>query len=185
MRGVSGSVQRGQMCAIMGASGSGKTTLLDILYGTAKVGHKEGLIFVNGEPITSLSRLAGYVPQEDTLLSRLSVREHLLYGAELRLPETMPRLQKEARVDKVISDLGLDNVRNSLIGGAGASRGLSGGERKRVSIAMELLTAKSILLCDEPTSGLDAHNSYLVMEALSKLAKSGWTVLCVLHQVGK
>ncbi|KAI8848196.1 hypothetical protein BC829DRAFT_490218 [Chytridium lagenaria] len=161
LEGVSGCVRPGQVMAIMGGSGAGKTTLLDILAKRNKAGIISGKILVNGKTMSDddYKSIIGYVDQEDTLMDTLTVYETIMYSALLRLPRTMTRI------------------------GKAGSRGISGGEKRRVSIACELVTSPSILFLDEPTSGLDSYNAYNVIECLVSLARNYQrTVLFTIHQ---
>ncbi|KAK9712006.1 FAD-dependent urate hydroxylase [Basidiobolus ranarum] len=181
---VHGIVKPGQVMAIMGASGAGKTTFLDILARKNKSGLVTGDIFVNGRVVTDsqFKRVVGYVDQEDTLMPTLTVYETILYSALLRLPRNMSSEAKKHRVYETMSELGILGIKDSLIGDSGA-RGISGGEKRRVSIACELVTSPSILFLDEPTSGLDAYNAYNVIECLVTLARNyNRTVIFTIHQ---
>ncbi len=182
----SGYVRAGQMLAVMGASGSGKTTLLNLLAGritTTKGAQASGTVHVNGEPrdYSKFKQIAAYVLQDDDMFSELTVQEQISYAATLRLPRDMTPESKNARVKRVIDELGLAKVRDTRIGGA-LARGVSGGERKRVSIGTELVTSPSLLFLDEPTTGLDSFNALNVMQSLRHLATSGRTVVCTIHQ---
>lgn len=180
---VSGKCIPGQVTAILGPSGSGKTTLLDILSKRKTVGRISGTVLVNDTPRNyAFKRISGYVSQEDILLDTLTVREHLDYCAQFRLPENMPLGRKKEKVDEVIRDLGLKAIEHSRIGSV-ARRGISGGERKRVTIASELLVDPSILFLDEPTSGLDSHQAHLLVQTIVHLARSkNRTVVMAIHQ---
>ena len=166
-------VPPGQSLAIMGPSGAGKTTLLDLLAAREKSGITTGSIVVNGQPVTShlvdmYKDVIGYVSQEDTLIPSLTVFESVLYSARLRLPAGMPDDVKRAKVESVLKDLGLWHCKDSRIGGR-SQRGISGGEKRRVSIAMELVANPRVLFLDEPTSGLDSYSAFIVMQAIAKL----------------
>jgi len=169
----------------VGPSGSGKTTLLDVLSGRANRGKlsASSKVLVNGKPRDKFfKRKSGYVMQDDALLGSLTVKETLKFASLLRLPNSMKMAEKEDRVNMVISELGLSKVSNQKVGSQ-FSRGISGGERRRVAIGIELLTSPSILFLDEPTSGLDGSSSFLVMEILSRLAhKSNRTIVFSIHQ---
>ncbi|KAK9727972.1 FAD-dependent urate hydroxylase [Basidiobolus ranarum] len=181
---VHGIVKPGQVMAIMGASGAGKTTFLDILARKNKSGLVTGDIFVNGSTISDsqFKRVVGYVDQEDTLMPTLTVYETILYSALLRLPRSMSSEAKKHRVHQTMSELGILGIKDSFIGDS-SSRGISGGEKRRVSIACELVTSPSILFLDEPTSGLDAYNAYNVIECLVTLARNyNRTVIFTIHQ---
>ncbi|KAI8887216.1 hypothetical protein K501DRAFT_212304, partial [Backusella circina FSU 941] len=179
-----GSVQSGQVMAIMGPSGAGKTTLLDILANRTKSGQVTGSVYVNGQevPREKYKRLIGYVDQEDTMIPTLTVYETILYSALLRLPRSMSEAAKKFRVMEVMQELGIDGIKDSKIGQAD-NRSISGGERRRVAIACELVTSPSILFLDEPTSGLDAYNAFNVVESLVTLARNyNRTVIFTIHQ---
>lgn len=154
---IQGAAQPGQITAIMGASGAGKTTFLDILARKNKRGVVRGDFYVNGEKISDndFKNLIGFVDQEDTMLPTLTVHETILTSALLRLPKDMSRYTKEQKVIEVEKQLGIYHIRDQLIGSEeGKGRGVSGGEKRRVGIACELVTSPSILFLDEPTSGL-------------------------------
>lgn len=183
LRGVA---RPGEITAIMGASGAGKTTFLDILARKNKRGEVSGDFFVNGEKVSDVDfkAVVGFVDQEDTMLPTLTVHETILNSALLRLPRDMTRTSKEQRVTEVEKQLGIFHIKDSLIGSEeGKGRGISGGEKRRVGIACELVTSPSILFLDEPTSGLDAYNAFNVIECLVTLAKDfKRTVIFTIHQ---
>ncbi|KAL1923307.1 uncharacterized protein VTP21DRAFT_8287 [Calcarisporiella thermophila] len=181
---ISGIVRPGELCAIMGPSGAGKSSLLDILAFRRKRGEVSGHVWINGTVPSrkQLRRTIGYVDQESALMGTLTVRETLMFTAMLRLPREMPLAAKKHRVKLVMDELGLTEIADCQIGVPGR-RGISGGEKRRVSIAQELVTSPSLLFLDEPTSGLDAYNAYTVMNSLKKLAKQhGRTVVVAIHQ---
>ncbi|EJD49551.1 hypothetical protein AURDEDRAFT_112425 [Auricularia subglabra TFB-10046 SS5] len=181
---ITGAVKPGQVLAIMGASGAGKSTLLDILARRQKRGQVSGRTLVNGREVTdsAFKKVVGYVDQEDTLMSTLTVYETVFYSALLRLPREMSTEAKRFRTLETLNELGILHIRDSRIGEAG-KRSISGGEKRRVSIACELVTSPSILFLDEPTSGLDAFNAYNVVECLHKLARDYHrTVVFTIHQ---
>lgn len=190
---ASGSVASGSMIAFMGPSGSGKTTLLSVLVG-AHVGKQvrvDGKVTLDGEDVSKsggskfsrFRRITGFVHQEDMLLPTLTVYESILYSAMLRLPFYWTKAKKYNWASNVIQELSLETVKNARIGGSLGSRGISGGERRRVSIGMELTTNPRILALDEPTSGLDSFSAYTVMQALRNLTKQGnKMVILSLHQ---
>jgi ABC-type multidrug transport system ATPase subunit/ABC-type multidrug transport system permease subunit len=186
LSGVQGICHPGEVTAIMGASGAGKTTFLDILARKNKRGQSQGDFYVNGEKVSDpdYKNVVGFVDQEDTMLPTLTVHETILNSALLRLPRDMTRTNKELRATEVEKELGIYHIRDSLIGSEeGKGRGISGGEKRRVGIACELVTSPSILFLDEPTSGLDAFNAYNVVECLVTLAKSyKRTVIFTIHQ---
>ncbi|XP_078442909.1 ABC transporter G family member 9-like, partial [Wolffia australiana] len=173
--GVSGTVRPGEMVALLGPSGSGKTTLLTALAGQLAV---TGSVSYNDRPLTSaMRRRIAFVPQDDVLYPHLTVEETLLYTARLRLPAPLARTMARAVADQ----LGLGACRASLVGGP-ARRGVSGGERKRVSIGQELLVDPSLVLLDEPTSGLDSTTAARIVAALRGVARGGRTVVLTIHQ---
>ncbi|KAI0121076.1 ABC transporter-like protein [Xylariales sp. AK1849] len=183
---IQGMAHPGEIMAIMGASGAGKTTFLDILARKNKRGNTGGNFYVNGEKVddAEYKNVVGFVDQEDTMLPTLTVHETILTSALLRLPRAMSRASKEQRVWDVEKQLGIYHIRDSLIGSEeGKGRGISGGEKRRVGIACELVTSPSILFLDEPTSGLDAYNAFNVIECLVTLAKTyKRTVIFTIHQ---
>lgn len=157
LSGIQGAAPSGQLTAIMGASGAGKSTFLDILARKNKRGVVRGDFYVNGEKISDhdFKSMIGFVDQEDTMLPTLTVHETILNSALLRLPRDMSRAAKEQRVIEVEKQLGIYHIKDQLIGSEeGKGRGISGGEKRRVGIACELVTSPSILFLDEPTSGL-------------------------------
>ncbi|KAL1949551.1 hypothetical protein VTO73DRAFT_8432 [Trametes versicolor] len=181
---ISGSAKPGQLLAIMGASGAGKSTFLDILARKNKKGSVGGTTLVNGREIadTDFKKVMGFVDQEDTLMSTLTVYETVLYSALLRLPREMSLEAKKYRTLETMNELGILGIKDSRIGETG-QRSISGGEKRRVSIACELVTSPSILFLDEPTSGLDAYNALSVIASLVSLARDyNRTVVFTIHQ---
>lgn len=181
---VTGTCRPGEVLAIMGASGAGKSTLLDILARKSKSGKVSGDMYVNGRTIDNATfrRIEGFVDQEDTLLPTLTVYETVLFSALLRLPREMSYEAKVYRTLETMNELGILGIRDARIGESG-KRSISGGEKRRVSIACELVTGPSILFLDEPTSGLDSYNAYNVIDALKTLAKQyNRTVIFTIHQ---
>ncbi|KAI5118132.1 hypothetical protein M0805_001731 [Coniferiporia weirii] len=184
LSGISGCVKPGQVMAIMGASGAGKTTFLDILARRSKKGIVGGTVLVNGRETTDseFRRFAGFVDQEDTLMGTLTVYETVLYSALLRLPRDMSLEAKKYRTLETMNELGILGIRDMRIGDS-SHRSISGGEKRRVSIACELVTSPSILFLDEPTSGLDAYNAFNVIDSLVSLARNyNRTVIFTIHQ---
>ena len=180
---LSGVVPPGRVIAIMGPSGSGKTTFLDALAGRIKAAGLTGEILVNGKKKPSnFKGLSSYVMQDDALIGSLSVRENLLFSALLKLPPSYSWSEKIARVDEVIAELGLTRVQHTKVGTV-FFRGVSGGERRRVSIGVELLKKPKLLFLDEPTSGLDSHSSYHIIELMRTIAKKECcTIIMTIHQ---
>eukprot|EP01104_Vermistella_antarctica_P018239 TRINITY_DN6684_c0_g1_i1.p1 TRINITY_DN6684_c0_g1~~TRINITY_DN6684_c0_g1_i1.p1 ORF type:complete len:692 (+),score=176.21 TRINITY_DN6684_c0_g1_i1:91-2166(+) len=182
LRNVSGVAKPGELLAIIGSSGAGKSTLLDILAGRKNTGNIEGKVLVNGRPPDRLfNRMSGYVYQDDCLMGTQTVKETLRFNADLKLSGRITRYERECRVSDVINELGLAKVRDSKIG-TQFNRGLSGGEKKRVNVACEMITDPSLLFVDEPTTGLDGYNAFSVMESLHNLANQGRTIVCTIHQ---
>ncbi|KAL2995001.1 hypothetical protein AAZX31_10G194200 [Glycine max] len=168
---------------MLGPSGSGKTTLLTALAGRL-AGKVSGTITYNGQTDpTFVKRKVGFVPQDDVHYPHLTVLETLTYAALLRLPKSLSREEKKEHAEMVIAELGLTRCRNSPVGGCMALfRGISGGERKRVSIGQEMLVNPSLLFVDEPTSGLDSTTAQLIVSVLHGLARAGRTVVATIHQ---
>ncbi|CAL9146370.1 ABC transporter G family member 9-like [Musa acuminata AAA Group] len=183
LNGISGTVYPGEMMAMLGPSGSGKTTLLTVLAGrVARTQRLTGSVTYNGKPFSSsLRRRMGFVMQDDVLYPHLTVTETLVFTALLRLPGTLSRREKAEKAEAVIEELGLTACRDSIIGGPFV-RGVSGGERKRVSIGQEMLINPSLLFLDEPTSGLDSTIAGRIVSTLADLAKGGRTVTMTIHQ---
>ncbi|WP_354637961.1 FHA domain-containing protein [Kitasatospora camelliae] len=167
------------LLAVAGPSGAGKSTLLNALTGLRPA--DEGTVLYDGRDLyrdyAELRRRIGLVPQDDILHTQLTVRRALSYAAELRFPGDTAKHEREARVTEVIRELGLDARADLVISS------LSGGQRKRVSVALELLTKPSLLFLDEPTSGLDPGMERSVMQMLRGLADDGRTVVVVTHSV--
>eukprot|EP01134_Creolimax_fragrantissima_P000448 CFRG0448T1 len=183
LKNVSGYSRPGQILAIMGPSGAGKSTVMDILSMRHKAGRTTGSITIGGRSRTrAFKRDIGFVDQEDLLIPTLTVMETLMYSAELRLPDSVPYDVRQRRVRTVLEDLSITHIAHSRIGGS-FIRGISGGEKRRVSIGTELVTCPSILFLDEPTSGLDSYNAHLVVSCLSRLARNDRTnVIMTIHQ---
>ncbi|KAG0051576.1 hypothetical protein BGZ83_003549 [Gryganskiella cystojenkinii] len=184
LKGISGSAPAGVVLAVMGPSGAGKSTLVDILAGKRKDGKVSGQILLNGKHVheSEIRHAVGFVDQEDTLPATQTVYEAILFSAMLRLPEAMPIFRVHERVAEVIEILGLTHCKDRRIGNV-TSRGISGGEKRRVSIALELITRPPILILDEPTSGLDSYSAHMVVEQLVKLAASKTTtIILTIHQ---
>ena len=184
LRGVSGEIGPGQMIAIMGPSGCGKTTLLNILAGRIGPGQLSGQVLVNRQKRPDdWRRLVGYVEQDDVMYRTLTVGETVEFAARMRLPRGTSEEEKQDRATRIIHSLGLDGVKDTWIGDP-LHRGISGGERKRCSIAIELVADTRVLFLDEPTSGLDAFTAYYIVENIrDKVARLGnRTVLMTIHQ---
>ncbi|KAM0871200.1 hypothetical protein ACQ4PT_039573 [Festuca glaucescens] len=183
LSGISGHAGPGEVLAIMGPSGCGKTTLLDALAGRLGPGINEaGEILINGRREKLAFGTSAYVTQEIMLMSTLSVREAVYYSAQLQLPETVPAAKKRAHAERVIREMGLSDAMDTRIGGR-ITKGISGGQRKRLTICIEMLTRPRLLFLDEPTSGLDSAASYHVMSHIARIAaREGMTVVAAVHQ---
>lgn len=178
---VTGSIDRGALTAVMGGSGAGKSTFVNVLMG--KITNTSGSVSINNVPgkIKRYKKLIGYVPQDDIVLPELTVFENILHSARIRLPRTWADSDIKAHVQSVVDCLELSHVRDSLVGSVGKPV-ISGGQRKRVSIGMELAAAPMAIFLDEPTSGLDATAASSIMGTLKALAALGMTVIVVIHQ---
>ena len=172
----------GQLVGIMGGSGSGKSTLLSILNGSLKPSF--GRVSINGvdihEDARSVAGVIGHVPQDDVLIAELTVRENLAFNASLSLGKWSTKAQQD-RVDEVLEQLGLLDIQHLRVGSV-LDKVISGGQRKRVNIGLELLRNPPVLFLDEPTSGLSSRDSEQVMDLLKELTYSGRLVFAVLHQ---
>nr|XP_044993617.1 ATP-binding cassette sub-family G member 8 isoform X2 [Jaculus jaculus] len=177
-------VRSGQMLAIIGSSGCGRDSLLDVITGRDHGGKmKSGQIWINGQPSTPqlVRKCVAHVRQQEQLLPNLTVRETLAFVAQLRLPKTFSQAQRDKRVEDVIAELRLRPCADTRVGNTYV-RGVSGGERRRVSIGVQLLWNPGILILDEPTSGLDSFTAHNLVRTLSRLAKGNRLVLISLHQ---
>ncbi|KAJ9542661.1 hypothetical protein OSB04_029167 [Centaurea solstitialis] len=183
LNGVTGFAQPSRIMAIMGPSGSGKSTLLDSLAGRL-AGNviMTGNVLVNGKRKRLDYGAVAYVTHKDILLGTLTVKETLTYSAKLRLPETLKKHQVDAIIDGTIMEMGLQDCADKLIGNW-HSRGISGGEKKRLCIALEILTKPTLLFLDEPTSGLDSAAAFFVVQALRTMAQdANLTIISSIHQ---
>ncbi|KAH9621616.1 hypothetical protein KSS87_011725 [Heliosperma pusillum] len=181
---ISGEAKPGRLLAIMGPSGSGKTTLINILACQLAESPKiklSGLLEVNGQRAAKKLYKSAFVRQEDLFFSQLTVRETLSLAAELQLPQVSSKEERDDYVNNLLSRLGLVSCADSTVGDAKV-RGISGGEKKRLSLACELIASPSVIFADEPTTGLDAFQAEKVMETLRQLAQDGHTVICSIHQ---
>ncbi|TYG35950.1 hypothetical protein ES288_D13G025100v1 [Gossypium darwinii] len=163
LNGISGVARDGEILAVLGASGSGKSTLIDALANRISKGSLKGNITLNDEVVESrvLKSISAYVMQHDLLFPMLTVEETLMFAAEFRLPRTMSKSKKRTRVQALIDQLGLRNATETVIGDEG-HRGVSGGERRRVSIGVNIIHDPIILFLDEPTSGLDSTSAFMI-----------------------
>ncbi|XP_010410342.1 broad substrate specificity ATP-binding cassette transporter ABCG2 isoform X1 [Corvus cornix cornix] len=181
LRDVNGIMKPG-LNAILGPTGSGKSSLLDILAARKDPNGLSGDILINGAPQpANFKCTSGYVVQDDVVMGTLTVRENLKFSAALRLPKSVKEQEKDERVNQIIKELGLSKVADSKVG-TQFSRGVSGGERKRTNIGMELITDPAILFLDEPTTGLDASTANAVLLLLKRMSKQGKTIIFSIHQ---
>ncbi|KAL0662061.1 hypothetical protein Bca4012_098898 [Brassica carinata] len=183
LRCVTGTMKPSRITAVMGPSGAGKTSLLSSLAGKAVGCSLSGLILINGkqESIHSYKKIIGFVPQDDIVHGNLTVEENIWFHAKCRLPAGQSKGDKVLVVERVIDSLGLQAVRSCLVGTV-EKRGISGGQRKRVNVGLEMVMEPSILFLDEPTSGLDSASSQLLLKALRHEALEGVNVCMVVHQ---
>ncbi|KAH1141180.1 hypothetical protein AAZX31_12G019400 [Glycine max] len=180
--GLSGFAEPNRIMAIMGPSGSGKSTLLDALAGRlSRNVIMSGNVLLNGKKRRLDYGVVAYVTQEDIVLGTLTVRETISYSANLRLPSSMTKEEVNGIIEGTIMEMGLQDCGDRLIGNWHL-RGISGGEKKRLSIALEILTRPSLLFLDEPTSGLDSASAYFVAQTLRNLGHDGKTVISSIHQ---
>uniref|UniRef100_J3KV08 ABC transporter domain-containing protein n=1 Tax=Oryza brachyantha TaxID=4533 RepID=J3KV08_ORYBR len=180
---ITGAFQPGILSALMGVTGAGKTTLLDVLAGRKTGGFIDGDIRVGGYPKIqqTFARISGYCEQTDIHSPQITVGESVAYSAWLRLPTEIDSKTRKEFVNEVLHTIELDEIRDALVGLPGVS-GLSTEQRKRLTIAVELVSNPSIIFMDEPTSGLDARAAAIVMRAVKNVAQTGRTVVCTIHQ---
>jgi ABC-type multidrug transport system ATPase subunit len=173
------------LTAVLGPSGAGKSSLMEILaLRTVRAPTAESKVLINGNPAGNykgVHRLMGYVPQHDILHEYLTVLETLQFTSQLTLSQSMSEQAKVDRMLRVVAQLGLGHILDTRVGGENV-RGISGGERRRVSIALQMIKSPSILFLDEPTSGLDAHLALRLVKVLRELANEGRTVFATIHQ---
>ncbi|KAF7126735.1 hypothetical protein RHSIM_Rhsim11G0138600 [Rhododendron simsii] len=183
VQGLTGYAQPGEVLAVMGPSGCGKTTLLDALAGRLRANTRHtGDILINGRKQALAYGTSAYVTQDETLIATLTVIEAVYYSAQFQLPNSMSKSEKKERAEITIREMGLHDCMNTRIGGWG-TKGLSGGQRRRVSICIEILTRPKLLFLDEPTSGLDSAASYYVMSRITQLEqRKGRTIIAAIHQ---
>ncbi|ONK59464.1 uncharacterized protein A4U43_C08F6690 [Asparagus officinalis] len=183
LKGVSGAFRPGVLTALMGVSGAGKTTLMDVLAGRKTGGYIDGDICISGYPKKqeTFARISGYCEQNDIHSPHITVYESLVYSAWLRLPSEVDANARKAFVEEVMELVELSSLRGALVGLPGVN-GLSTEQRKRLTIAVELVANPSIIFMDEPTSGLDARAAAIVMRAVRNTVDTGRTVVCTIHQ---
>ncbi|CAG2104560.1 unnamed protein product [Medioppia subpectinata] len=185
LKNVTGRANSGQLLAIMGSSGAGKTTLMNTLTqrNLSEV-TVEGSVKMNGKPMDRnlMKSMSAYVQQDDVFIANITVREHLWFQSQLRMDQTLSKQFRDNRIEEVLLDLGLSKCADTRIGAPEVEKGISGGERKRLSFASELLTDPSVMFCDEPTSGLDSFMAMNIMEVMKDMASAGRTIICTIHQ---
>ncbi|KAF3450694.1 hypothetical protein FNV43_RR06783 [Rhamnella rubrinervis] len=183
LREVTGAFRPGVLTALMGVSGAGKTTLMDVLAGRKTGGYIEGDIRISGfaKNQETFARISGYCEQNDIHSPQVTVRESLVYSAFLRLPKEVSNEEKMLFVDEVMELVELNNLKDAIVGLPGVT-GLSTEQRKRLTIAVELVANPSIIFMDEPTSGLDARAAAIVMRTVRNTVDTGRTVVCTIHQ---
>uniref|UniRef100_A0A8C7G0M2 Broad substrate specificity ATP-binding cassette transporter ABCG2-like n=1 Tax=Oncorhynchus kisutch TaxID=8019 RepID=A0A8C7G0M2_ONCKI len=168
--------------AIMGATGSGKSSFLDVLAARKDPAGLAGEVLIDGAPQPpNFKCLSGYVVQDDVVMGTLTVRENFRFSAALRLPSSVSQKEKEDKVNRLITELGLTKVADSRVG-TQLIRGISGGERKRTNIGMELIIDPPVLFLDEPTTGLDASTANSVLLLLKRMSSHGRTIILSIHQ---
>ncbi|KAL0890311.1 hypothetical protein Bca101_014294 [Brassica carinata] len=182
---VTGAFKPGVLTALMGVSGAGKTTLMDVLSGRKSRGDIEGEIQVGGYRKVQeiFARVSGYCEQFDIHSPNLTIEESLEYSAWLRLPSSINSETRRAIVREVLETIELEDIKDSIVGLPGVS-GLTTEQRKRLTIAVELVANPSIIFMDEPTTGLDARAAAIVMRAVKNITETGRTVVCTIHQPG-
>ncbi|KAL6524197.1 transcription factor [Orobanche minor] len=183
LKGISGAFRPGVLTALMGVSGAGKTTLMDVLAGRKTGGYIDGNITISGYPKNqaTFARISGYCEQTDIHSPNVTVYESLVYSAWLRLPRDIDAETRKVFVEEVMELVELKPLRGSLVGLPGVN-GLSTEQRKRLTIAVELVANPSIIFMDEPTSGLDARAAAIVMRTVRNTVNTGRTVVCTIHQ---
>ncbi|XAR61468.1 Sulfate-transporting ATPase [Bertholletia excelsa] len=180
---ITGAFRPGVLTALMGVSGAGKTTLMDVLSGRKTGGVIDGDIRIGGYPKAqdAYTRISGYCEQNDIHCPQFTILESLTFSAWLRLPSEIDERTKSEFVEEVLKMIELEGNKNALVGLPGVS-GISNEQRKRLTIAVELVSNPSILFMDEPTSGLDARAAAIVMRVVKNIVNTRRTVVCTIHQ---
>ncbi|KAE9586977.1 putative xenobiotic-transporting ATPase [Lupinus albus] len=183
LKGVNGAFRPGVLTALMGVSGAGKTTLMDVLSGRKTAGYVQGQIAISGHPKKqeTFARISGYCEQTDIHSPHVTVYESLVYSAWLRLPPEVDSSTRQMFIEEVMELVELTSLREALVGLPGVN-GLSTEQRKRLTVAVELVANPSIIFMDEPTSGLDARAAAIVMRTVRNTVDTGRTVVCTIHQ---
>ncbi|KAK4782422.1 hypothetical protein SAY86_016524 [Trapa natans] len=180
---ITGTFRPGVLTALMGVSGAGKTTLMDVLSGRKTTGYTEGEIKIGGYPKVqeTFARISGYCEQSDIHSPQITVEESIIFSAWMRLDPQIDAKRKADFVNEVLETIELDSIKDTLVGIPGVS-GLSTEQRKRLTIAVELVANPSIIFMDEPTTGLDARAAAIVMRVVKNVVNTGRTIVCTIHQ---
>ncbi|KAG4119906.1 hypothetical protein ERO13_D11G108000v2 [Gossypium hirsutum] len=180
---ITGAFRPGVLTALMGVSGAGKTTLMDVLSGRKTGGYIEGDIRIGGYPKVqeTYARISAYCEQTDIHSPMITVEESVMYSAWLRLPTEINKHQRLEFVAEVLQMIELDEIKDALVGIPHVS-GISPEQRKRLTIAVELVSNPSIIFMDEPTSGLDARAAAIVMRVVKNIVNTKRTIVCTIHQ---
>lgn len=181
---ISFTIEAGEVMAIMGPSGSGKSTLLKAILGTIPLEKNKDIIYINGNDATQyglsiINHKVGYVPQDDVLIEELTIKENIRSFHTIAIDSDYSNIELDIKIDNILNELNL-NVKEQL--GNKKINQISGGQRKRVNIALELINEPDILIIDEPTSGLSSLDSLDLLQYLKNYAKSGKIVIIIIHQ---
>ena len=177
---ASGKFKHGSLHAIMGPSGCGKSSLLNVLSGFNPIA--KGKIAFNGEEFdvkdwgSVMSSMRSYILQDDFMVAELTVQEQMNYAVALKVPDGIDEKQRKKMIDSVLKKIGMEETRSRRLGA------LSGGQKKRISVASELINFPPVLFLDEPTTGLDSTSTYRLIDLLKSVAKVGCTVIATIHQ---
>eukprot|EP01084_Bolivina_argentea_P263826 446696_1 len=178
---LSGCAKPGEVIGMIGPSGSGKSSFLNCIAGRNTEGVSGEILFNDVQRPLNFARFTGYVIQDDLYFESLTVHETLKFAASLKLSKEFTKKHRQERIDSIIDELDLHNCRDTIIGGIGS--GISGGERRRLAIGLEIINEPKLLLLDEPTSGLDSASALMVGNILKRLARQhNITILCTVHQ---